>query len=109
MREKEEAEMIKIRAELNEAQKHPDGDFCQQHHLKTQSFDIAGMVNTCYTGWGVTFFDYLTLDNGLTAIAVCGCCGERNTWCNECCINKWKCCMKSARVNNRADIILRET
>ncbi|MCY4402224.1 MAG: SpoIIE family protein phosphatase [Candidatus Poribacteria bacterium] len=74
MQEKEEAEMLRIRAELNEAQN------IQTALLPTeppnmQMFDIAGMSIPA-TQVGGDFFDYLTVSSGQTAIAVADAAGK---------------------------------
>lgn len=74
MEEKEEAEMIRIRTELNEAQNIQMGLLpTEPPHLPT--FDIAGMSIPA-TQVGGDFFDYLTVENGQTAIAVADAAGK---------------------------------
>ena len=74
MREKEEAEVQRIRAELNEAQN------IQMALLPTEAphtndFDMAGRSIPA-TQVGGDFFDYLTVANGLTAVAVADAAGK---------------------------------
>ncbi len=74
MREKEEAEVQRIRAELNEAQN------IQMALLPTEAphtnyFDIAGRSIPA-TQVGGDFFDYLTVANGQTAVAVADAAGK---------------------------------
>ncbi len=74
MQEKEEAEMVRIRTELNEAQNIQMGLLpTEPPHLPT--FDIAGMSIPA-TQVGGDFFDYLTVENGQTAIAVADAAGK---------------------------------
>ncbi|MDE0638616.1 MAG: SpoIIE family protein phosphatase [Candidatus Poribacteria bacterium] len=74
MREKEEAEMQRIRAELNEAQNIQTA-LLPPEAPHTQEFDIAGMSIPA-TQVGGDFFDYLTVANGQTAIAVADAAGK---------------------------------
>ncbi len=74
MREKEEADMLRIRAELNEAQNIQMGLLPDQAP-HTPDFDIAGMSIPA-TQVGGDFFDYLTVANGQTAIAVADAAGK---------------------------------
>lgn len=74
MREKEEAEMQRIRAELDEAQNIQMG-LLPPESPQTQDFDIAGMSIPA-TQVGGDFFDYLTVANGQTAIAVADAAGK---------------------------------
>lgn len=74
MREKEEAEMERIRAELNEAQNIQMG-LLPTEPPRTTNFDIAGMSLPA-TQVGGDFFDYLTVENGQTAIAVADAAGK---------------------------------
>lgn len=74
MQQKEEAEIKRIRSELDEAQN------IQMGLLPTESpdikgFDIAGM-SVPATQVGGDFYDYLTLANGQTAIAVADAAGK---------------------------------
>ena len=74
MSQKEEAEILRIRAELDEAQK------IQMRLLPTESpdtkgFDIAG-VSVPATQVGGDFYEYLTVANGRTAIAVADAAGK---------------------------------
>ena len=74
MLEKEEAEIQRIRAELDEAQN------IQMSLLPTESpdttgFDIAGLSAPA-TQVGGDFYDYLTVANGQTAIAVADAAGK---------------------------------
>ena len=74
MRQREEAEMQRIRAELSEAQN------IQMGLLPTESpdlkgFDIAGM-SVPATQVGGDFYDYLTVADGHTAIAVADAAGK---------------------------------
>lgn len=105
MREKEEAEMIRIRAELNEAQNIQMG-LLPTEPPQTQSFDIAGMSIPA-TQVGGDFFDYLTLDNGLTAIAVADAAGKGIRGAMNAVLTNGM-LHEVARVNNKSDIILRE-
>lgn len=74
MREKEEAEMERIRSELNEAQNIQMG-LLPTEPPHTQTFDIAGMSIPA-TQVGGDFFDYLIVENGQTAIAVADAAGK---------------------------------
>ena len=74
MQEKEEADMERIRSELNEAQNIQMG-LLPTEPPHTQSFDIAGMSIPA-TQVGGDFFDYLTVENGQTAIAVADAAGK---------------------------------
>ncbi|MDE0484775.1 MAG: SpoIIE family protein phosphatase [Candidatus Poribacteria bacterium] len=74
MREKEEAEMQRIRAELDEAQ-NIQMALLPPESPETQDFDIAGMSIPA-TQVGGDFFDYLTVANGQTAIAVADAAGK---------------------------------
>ncbi len=74
MREKEEAEMQRIRAELDEAQNIQMG-LLPPESPHTPDFDIAGMSIPA-TQVGGDFFDYLTVANGQTAIAVADAAGK---------------------------------
>ncbi len=74
MREKEEAEMQRIRAEINEAQNIQMG-LLPDKAPDIQQFDIAGMSIPA-TQVGGDFFDYLTVENGRTAIAVADAAGK---------------------------------
>ncbi len=74
MREKEEAEMQRIRAELDEAQ-NIQMALLPPEAPHTQDFDIAGMSIPA-TQVGGDFFDYLTVANGQTAIAVADAAGK---------------------------------
>lgn len=105
MREKEEAEMIRIRAELNEAQNIQMG-LLPTDPPETKSFDIAAMSIPA-TQVGGDFFDYLTLDNGLTAIAVADAAGKGIRGAMNAVLTNGM-LHEVARVNNKADIILRE-
>ncbi len=74
MRQREEAEMQRIRAELSEAQN------IQMGLLPTESpdmkgFDIAGM-SVPATQVGGDFYDYLTVADGHTAVAVADAAGK---------------------------------
>lgn len=74
MREKEEAEMQRIRAELSEAQN------IQMGLLPTESpdmkgFEVAGM-SVPATQVGGDFYDYFTVENGQNAIAVADAAGK---------------------------------
>ena len=74
MREKEEADMQRIRAELNEAQNIQMG-LLPTEAPDTQEFDIAGL-SVPATQVGGDFFDYLTVANGHTAVAVADAAGK---------------------------------
>ena len=74
MREKEEAEMQRIRAELSEAQNIQMG-LLPTEAPDTHGFDIAGM-SVPATQVGGDFYDYLTVANGQTAIAVADAAGK---------------------------------
>ncbi len=74
MQEKEEADMLRIRAELNEAQNIQMG-LLPTEPPHTDTFDIAGMSIPA-TQVGGDFFDYLTVANGQTAIAVADAAGK---------------------------------
>ena len=74
MRQQEEAEMQRIRAELSEAQNIQMG-LLPTEAPDTQEFDIAGM-SVPATQVGGDFYDYLTIGNGQTAIAVADAAGK---------------------------------
>ena len=74
MREQEEAEMQRIRAELNEAQNIQMG-LLPTAAPDTKAFDVAGM-SVPATQVGGDFYDYLTVANGQTAIAVADAAGK---------------------------------
>ena len=74
MREKEEAEVQRIRAELNEAQNIQMG-LLPIEAPRTSDFDISGRSIPA-TQVGGDFFDYLTVANGQTAIAVADAAGK---------------------------------
>ena len=74
MLQKEEAEMQRIRAELDEAQNIQMG-LLPTESPDTKEFDIAGM-SVPATQVGGDFYDYLTVANGKTAIAVADAAGK---------------------------------
>lgn len=74
MQEKEEAEVQRIRAELNEAQNIQMG-LLPIEAPHTNDFDIAGRSIPA-TQVGGDFFDYVTVANGQTAIAVADAAGK---------------------------------
>ena len=74
MRQREEAEMQRIRAELSEAQNIQMG-LLPTEAPDTKGFDIAGM-SVPATQVGGDFYDYLTIGNGQTAIAVADAAGK---------------------------------
>ena len=74
MRQQEEAEMQRIRAELSEAQNIQMG-LLPTEAPDTKAFDIAGM-SVPATQVGGDFYDYLTVENGQTAIAVADAAGK---------------------------------
>ena len=74
MRQQEEAEMQRIRAELSEAQNIQMG-LLPTEAPDTTEFDIAGM-SVPATQVGGDFYDYLTVANGQTAIAVADAAGK---------------------------------
>ena len=74
MAEKEEADMQRIRAELREAQNIQMG-LLPTEPPQTHDFDIAGR-SVPATQVGGDFFDYLTVQNGQTAIAVADAAGK---------------------------------
>lgn len=74
MRTKEEAEIQRIRDELNEAHNIQMALLPTKPPL-TQSYDIAG-ISIPATQVGGDFFDYLTVANGHTAIAVADAAGK---------------------------------
>ena len=74
VREREEAEMQRIRAELSEAQNIQMG-LLPTEAPATKGFDIAGM-SVPATQVGGDFYDYLTVANGQTAIAVADAAGK---------------------------------
>ncbi len=74
MRAKEEAEIQRIRDELNEAQ-NIQMALLPTEPPQTQSYDIAGRSIPA-TQVGGDFFDYLTVANGQTAIAVADAAGK---------------------------------
>ena len=74
IREREEAELQRIRDELNEAQNIQMG-LLPTAALDTKGFDVAGM-SVPATQVGGDFYDYLTVANGQTAIAVADAAGK---------------------------------
>lgn len=74
VRKREEAEMQRIRAELSEAQNIQMG-LLPTEAPDTKGFDIAGM-SVPATQVGGDFYDYLTVENGQTAIAVADAAGK---------------------------------
>ena len=74
MSEREEAEIQRIRAELVEAQNIQTG-LLPTESPDTKGFDIAGM-SVPATQVGGDFYDYLTVENGHTAIAVADAAGK---------------------------------
>ena len=74
VRHREEAEMHRIRAELSEAQNIQMG-LLPTEAPDTKGFDVAGM-SVPATQVGGDFFDYLTVSNGQTAIAVADAAGK---------------------------------
>ncbi len=74
MREKEEADVQRIRDELSEAQNIQMG-LLPTEAPDTKGFDIAGM-SVPATQVGGDFYDYLTVANGQTAIAVADAAGK---------------------------------
>ena len=74
MLQKEEAEIQRIRAELDEAQNIQTG-LLPTESPDTKGFDIAGM-SVPATQVGGDFYDYLTVANGQTAVAVADAAGK---------------------------------
>ncbi|MDE0682301.1 MAG: SpoIIE family protein phosphatase, partial [Candidatus Poribacteria bacterium] len=74
MSQKEEAEIQRIRAELDEAQNIQMG-LLPTESPDTKEFDIAGM-SVPATQVGGDFYEYLTVANGQTAIAVADAAGK---------------------------------
>ena len=74
MSQREEAEIQRIRAELDEAQNIQIG-LLPTESPDTKGFDIAGM-SVPATQVGGDFYDYLTVENGHTAIAVADAAGK---------------------------------
>ena len=74
VREREEAEMQRIRAELSEAQNIQMG-LLPTEAPDTKGFDVAGM-SVPATQVGGDFYDYVTVANGQTAIAVADAAGK---------------------------------
>ena len=74
VRQREESEMRRIRAELSEAQNIQMG-LLPTAAPDTKGFDIAGM-SVPATQVGGDFYDYLTVANGQTAIAVADAAGK---------------------------------
>ena len=74
VREREDAEMRRIRAELSEAQNIQTG-LLPTEPPDTKGFDVAGM-SVPATQVGGDFYDYLTVANGQTAIAVADAAGK---------------------------------
>ena len=74
MRQKEESEMQRIRAELSEAQNIQMG-LLPTEAPDTKGFDVAGM-SVPATQVGGDFYDYVTVANGQTAIAVADAAGK---------------------------------
>ena len=74
VRQREEAEMQRIRAELSEAQNIQMG-LLPTEAPDTKGFDVAGL-SVPATQVGGDFYDYLTVANGQTAIAVADAAGK---------------------------------
>lgn len=74
VRQREESEMQRIRAELSEAQNIQMG-LLPTEAPDTKGFDVAGM-SVPATQVGGDFYDYLTVANGQTAIAVADAAGK---------------------------------
>ena len=74
MQEREEAEIQRIREELDEAQ-NIQISLLPTESPDTKEFDIAGMSNPA-TQVGGDFYDYLTVENGQIAIAVADAAGK---------------------------------
>ena len=74
VRQREDAEMDRIRAELSEAQNIQMG-LLPTEAPDTKGFDVAGM-SVPATQVGGDFFDYVTVANGQTAIAVADAAGK---------------------------------
>lgn len=74
VRQREEAEIQRIRAELSEAQNIQMG-LLPTEAPDTKGFDVAGM-SVPATQVGGDFYDYLTVANGQTAIAVVDAAGK---------------------------------
>ena len=74
VRKREEAEIQRIRAELSEAQNIQMG-LLPTEAPDTKGFDVAGM-SVPATQVGGDFYDYLTVANGRTAIAVADAAGK---------------------------------
>ncbi len=74
VRQREEAEIQRIRAELSEAQNIQMG-LLPTEAPDTKGFDVAGM-SVPATQVGGDFYDYLTVANGQTAIAVADAAGK---------------------------------
>ncbi len=74
MLEKEEAEIQRIRAELDEAQ-NIQTRLLPVESPDTKAFDIAGM-SVPATQVGGDFYDYVTVSNGQTAVAVADAAGK---------------------------------
>ncbi len=74
MLEKEEADIQRIRAELDEAQ-NIQTRLLPVESPDTQAFDIAGM-SVPATQVGGDFYDYVTVSNGKTAVAVADAAGK---------------------------------
>ena len=74
MLEKEEADIQRIRAELDEAQ-NIQTRLLPVESPDTQAFDIAGM-SVPATQVGGDFYDYVTVSNGQTAVAVADAAGK---------------------------------
>ena len=74
VRQREEAEIQRIRAELSEAQNIQMG-LLPTEAPDTKGFDLAGM-SVPATQVGGDFYDYLTVSNGQTAIAVADAAGK---------------------------------
>lgn len=105
MRQKEEAELQRIRDELNEAQ-NIQMALLPTEPPQTQSYDIAGKSIPA-TQVGGDFFEYLTVANGQTAIAVAdaagkGIRGAMNAVLTNGMLNE------IARIKSDANVILRE-
>lgn len=105
MQEKEEAEMQRIRDELSEAQNIQMG-LLPTEVPHTQTYDIAGRSIPA-TQVGGDFYDYLTVANGQTAIAVADAAGKGIRGAMSAVLTNGM-LYEVARIKSEANVILQE-
>ena len=105
IREKEEAEIHRIRAELNEAQNIQKG-LLPTEKPEMDTFDIAG-VSIPATQVGGDFFDYLTVATGQTAVVVADAAGKGLRGAMSAVLTNGM-LYEVARIRSEADVILND-